>query len=123
MTRKPFFLQTLPPFLWAALLFFLSNTPGNELPVPTFVPNFDKIAHFGAYGVLGLLIIRAGKEQWLGGRLRRRWFLAAWALACLYGLSDEWHQSFVPLRSSSLWDWLFDAVGSGLGAFCWLKWL
>ena len=38
-------------------------------------------------------------------------------LATLYGVSDEFHQSFVPGRESSGWDVLADFVGSSLGVF------
>ncbi len=34
----------------------------------------------------------------------------------LYGLSDEWHQSFVPGRDASLGDWLADTIGAVLAA-------
>ena len=34
----------------------------------------------------------------------------------MYGASDEWHQSFVPLRDSNIRDWLTDILGGALGA-------
>jgi len=34
----------------------------------------------------------------------------------LYGLSDEWHQSYVPGRQSDAMDWLADSIGGGLAA-------
>ena len=43
---------------------------------------------------------------------------AFWAvlLAVGYGVTDEWHQSFVPGRTPELRDLLADAVGSTFGA-------
>jgi VanZ family protein len=34
----------------------------------------------------------------------------------LYGASDEWHQSFVPMRSADVRDWITDMFGGTLGA-------
>ena len=36
-------------------------------------------------------------------------------LGALYGLTDEWHQSFVPGREVSALDWLADLCGVTLG--------
>ena len=36
--------------------------------------------------------------------------------ASLYGASDEWHQAFVPLRSSDIHDWIGDTIGAAVGA-------
>lgn len=41
--------------------------------------------------------------------------LAAWTLAVLYGLSDEFHQSFVANRHASALDVAFDAFGAAIG--------
>ena len=42
--------------------------------------------------------------------------LLAAVLAAAYGLTDEIHQIFVPLRSVELADWMADAVGGLAGA-------
>ena len=36
-------------------------------------------------------------------------------LAIVYGVSDEWHQSFVPERSADAADVLADAIGALVG--------
>jgi VanZ family protein len=47
--------------------------------------------------------------------------LAAIALATMYGVSDEFHQSFVPGRSPDRFDVVADCVGATIGvAFGWL---
>lgn len=42
--------------------------------------------------------------------------LAAVAIASLYGVTDEFHQSFVPDRACDPVDWLVDTAGAALGA-------
>jgi VanZ family protein len=39
--------------------------------------------------------------------------------ASIYGITDEVHQAFVPLRESSWKDWLADSTGAVMGAMSW----
>jgi hypothetical protein len=71
----------------------------------------DKSGHGIGYGILGAVLLRA----LAGGRLRGvTWGKAAAALllATLYGVSDEFHQSFVPGRSPDPYDVLADSIGA-----------
>ncbi len=95
-----------PAIAWAVVLFWLSHRPGSDLP--TLFEGADKLAHFALYAPLGFLLARATGAPW-----------AALSLAVLYGVSDEWHQSFVVGRSPSLADLAADAVGGGAGAWLW----
>ena len=73
-----------------------------------------KIAHFIEYAILAWLAARAfvtSSRQ----ALRQWWFFAALLLIVLYSLSDEYHQSFVPTRTGSIYDSLIDMSG-GLAA-------
>jgi len=87
-------------FAWMGAIFWLSSAPRNFLPgvLGAFVGN---AAHAPIYGLLALLVARASGSPPLG-----------FAVAVLYGISDEWHQSFVPGRSSSVFDVGTDAVGA-----------
>ncbi len=96
------------PAVYCGLIFWLSDQPS----VSTGNVN-DKLVHILAYGLLGALVTRAVyfTTTWGLGRV-----FGASALFCiLYGLSDEWHQSFVPGRDASIGDWLADGVGALLG--------
>lgn len=100
--------------LAAAVVFASGNNP--QVPVPTFV-GFDKVAHFGVFGLLATLILRTG-SIW-----RRRWrALLAVGLVSLFGITDEWHQSYTPGRAVEFADWLFDTAGAALAVTLYLRW-
>ena len=104
----------LPALAWAGTIFFLSSR--STLPDgPDLIPHFDKVAHFGAYSLLGLLLAHAVRATGLP-------FALAVALGWLYGASDEFHQSFVPGRSVELLDWVADALGVLAGIYLFKLW-
>jgi VanZ family protein len=102
-----------PALVWAGVVFALSSVPGKSLP-QVQAPDFDKVAHLGVYAVLGALVLR--------GLLRttsltsRRAIVLAMVLGTLYGITDEFHQSFTPGRTPDWHDVAADAAGSLLGA-------
>ena len=69
-----------------------------------------KAAHFTEYAVLGLLAYRAFFAS-SHAFLRRFWFWMGILLIMIYALLDEYHQSFVPSRTASIYDSLIDVVG------------
>ena len=96
-----------PVILYMAGIFVASGM--SDPPVPSDVP--DVSLHEAAYFGLTLLLIRAlAREQWSGVTLTTLTW--AWVIAVLYGVSDEWHQSFVPNRHSELRDIGSDAIGA-----------
>jgi VanZ family protein len=70
----------------------------------------DKLAHGVEYFIFGLMAIRAFAARSGVSEVRRTY---TWAALCslLFGLSDEFHQHFVPGRSADPYDLLADAVG------------
>lgn len=75
----------------------------------------DKLIHATEYAILAALLVRAlvrGPPRLRVGTAA----LVAVACALAFGASDEWHQSFVPGRSSSAFDAIADGVGACLGA-------
>ena len=95
-----------------AAIFGASGIP-NLGPLPANTS--DKVAHFVAYGLLGVLLARsfAGAE-WVGYTAHA--VRQAWMTATLYAVTDELHQAFVPGRTPSVGDWVADATGAALGA-------
>jgi len=89
------------------LIFYLSSQ--SWVGAPSSFQINDKVAHLILYGVLGAAL------AWGARGLGPRWSLSLAVLGILYALSDEWHQSFVPMRDPSAGDLLADAVGILLG--------
>ncbi len=77
-----------------------------------------KAAHVTEYAILSGLLFRA-----LRGSISGFWWRAAVALvpALIFAPSDEFHQSFVPSRTSSARDVLIDYCGAVLGIL--IAWL
>jgi len=71
----------------------------------------DKLIHATAYAVMGLLVWRV-----LVHHYQTRFWLSLFSLlfCSLYGVSDEYHQSFIAGRDADVWDWLADTIGAGL---------
>ena len=103
------------PILLAGTIFMASGR--SQVAAPP-VPNIDKIAHFFVYGLLGTLIARVTSvAAWRG--LSVYW---AVAIASLFGMSDEFHQSFTPGRSVEFADWAMDTCGAALAVFIYAGW-
>lgn len=105
---------------WAALIFILSSIPN---PPGAQGTEWRSIAgHLVEYFVLAFLLCKVF-EAWRPGLSAPLLVLAAWALAVAYGLSDEFHQSFVPRRDASAFDVMVDAIGAlgGVGAWALLS--
>jgi VanZ family protein len=74
---------------------------------------WDKLLHTVGFAGLGVLALRA----FHGGFERPRLSLTLYAglTVILWGISDEFHQSFVPGRDATPWDVVADAVGFAVG--------
>ena len=96
---------------WAGTLLWLGSRPPDNLPDTGALPFGDKIAHAGAYGILGILV------AWARLPVRMR-SAALWGLtaALLVGGTDEWLQSMTPDRCGSLADLAADITGATAGA-------
>lgn len=68
-----------------------------------------KGGHALAYAVLAWLYLRTLRERF---RRPAAAYVISFGLAALYGLSDEYHQTFVPGRNGTLWDVAVDSLGA-----------
>ncbi|HZC81982.1 MAG TPA: VanZ family protein [Nitrospiraceae bacterium] len=111
----------VPVLCYAGLIFFLSDQPHPEEYVPVFAfQGGDKLGHALEYSVLGILCYRAFRHA--AGEWASRYALYLAIVASIgYGVSDEFHQYFVPLRKADGWDVLADTIGASLGAWGWCR--
>jgi VanZ family protein len=101
---------------WMGVIFYLSSR--SELPRPEGISaSIEAIGgHLTAYGVLALLVSFALADTGISSSRRS---VYAVLFAVLYGLSDEFHQSFVPRRDPALFDIAIDAIGAITALAAW----
>jgi VanZ family protein len=98
-----------PVVLYMALIFALSAQ--STLPGSSLTPDWSQ--HGLAYAGLAVVALRAtAGGRWHG--VGAASVAAAWAIATAYGVTDEFHQRFVPGRMADLRDVIADAVGAAL---------
>ena len=89
-----------------ALIFYLSSSTREVSYLPK-IEGLDKVLHFIAYGCLGFWFWFAFiMNQW------QMQVVLPILFSTLYGLSDEYHQSYVPGRSSDFYDIVADFSGA-----------
>lgn len=83
------------------------------------MPGFDKIAHFFIFGLLATLLYRISffSQKEAAGAL------LAILIVSIYGLLDEFHQSFYPqAHTVEFLDWLADTLGALTAILVYKKW-
>jgi VanZ family protein len=125
---KKFIVYWLPPLAWMAFIFptneSLSSQNTSQIIVPvlkwllpyagqatidTLHALIRKFAHFFSYALLAFLLLRAfrgNKIIW-----RPQWAIYSGLIAIVYGLLDEYAQTFIQSRTGSFYDWLIDSSG------------
>lgn len=103
--------QVVWPLLIAALIIAASSRSRVAAPG---ISNIDKVGHFLVYGLLATLVCRL-RPGWRGA-------LIGLFAASLFGVTDEWHQSYVPGRSSDAMDWVADTLGAALAVSLYAGW-
>ena len=99
---------------YCVLIFLASSIPGSD--VDTGPPGVDKLLHLIEYLILSFLLFSAMRAQ-CPKTPTGRVFIFVCILSTLYGISDEIHQLYVPLRECDPIDMVLDGVGSALGAY------
>ncbi|MFQ5862844.1 MAG: VanZ family protein [Candidatus Brocadiales bacterium] len=110
-------LRWLPVILYASLIFWASSKPTTPIP-PIPLPHADKGIHFVEFAILCYLICWA---QGPPGRNVKKSMLLAILITSAYGITDEYHQSFTPLRQPEVGDWVADTFGAVAAGLFWLK--
>ncbi len=104
--------------LWYTRFFGVPCSTGQLIQITAFWDHFvRKLAHFSIYALLGLSCCNACYLTFF--QLKKSFGIALLA-CCLYAVSDEIHQAFVPGRSCQLSDMVLDSCGVlfGILLFC-----
>ena len=111
---KSFSKLWLPVIAYAILIFWTSFIEG-PFGIELKVKNIDKVIHLLEYSIFGFLLIRAihGSAPRISGNAA---ILITFVIGAFYGLTDELHQSVVPGRFATISDFIFDSIGSLVGA-------
>ena len=100
------------------MIFFLSHQPGDSVQLPRFA-GIDKAVHVIAYGLLAWAFLY-GLQPFIHNSSRGVTAIIVVLFCLLFGISDEFHQSFIPARFVSIWDVMADGVGAILVVAWWL---
>jgi len=101
-----------PVFVCMAIIFYASSLTGKS--IPGLFKFQDIVFHFAAYFILSFFLSRALKNAHPGISVFRLVALTT-ILVIFYGVSDEFHQSFVPGRCVSGLDVFIDSLGGFFG--------
>ena len=99
---------------WMGLIFYLSSLSGQEVSQPFPLKPIPLIGHIVLYSGLAALL-QLAIRGW-NFEINLRWVIAVSMVSSLYGISDEYHQSFVTGRHATIADACIDSVSSTLTA-------
>ena len=102
----------LPVLVVMGIIFFLSNQPDASLAVPRFFGS-DKIFHIIAYGALAAAAVFAVADK-LFPDYSHKTSIKILVFCTVYGMSDEFHQTFIAGRTASVFDLFADSFGACL---------
>lgn len=114
---RTFTFYWLPLLCYAGLIFYASSL--SHLFQPLTFYSADKLLHIGEYAILGILTINI-LQKYFPDQGNKRLKILAVVLSTLYGVSDEFHQYFIPFRDASIFDVGADGIGSFLGVFLYI---
>ncbi len=106
---QKFLIYWVPVIIYAAFIFYLSSISFAIKRRP--FPHYDKVLHLFIYGILCLLFGRALKVTVRDG-VKIYVPLIAILLTIGYGIFDEYHQSYTPMRRADIQDVFADGLGA-----------
>jgi len=99
------------------VIFVFSSLPARE--IPSLFAFEDIVFHLLAYGLLAYSFCQALNGTWFG-LVKAQVVLYSIIFCTTYGISDEYHQLFVPGRCCSGFDIFIDGLGGFLGSLFYL---
>lgn len=115
LNKKPFLYVHLPLILYWSFLFIMTSIPVEKLP--KFFSTQDKLEHFIAYMILGILLKMSFTFQLRYTFAKTYSLLLSLIVIYFYAFLDEIHQLFIPGRYCDFYDWIFDIIGGTAGVF------
>jgi VanZ family protein len=109
MLKLKTFIVSLPAIIITILIFILSDQPEPELLGIKF-NIYDKLLHISAFFIYGLSLFFFYIVNFRN-QSKNKIILLVVLTGSLYGIFDEFHQSFVPGRQTEFLDWLADFIG------------
>ena len=113
--KIPWLLKCILTLAYAYLIFAASSEDTSSIAIPRYV---DKLIHFVEFGFLCLMTCWSLSTARIGSKRIYKIILAI-GIVSLYGISDEFHQSFTPYRSVDVLDWVADTAGAIVAGFLW----
>ena len=105
--EKKRYLSIILTLALAIEIFLVSSIPGNKT-TGIHSPLIPIIYHFSVFFLLNFFLFFSikGKKE-----MSSTYIIIALILSLVYAISDEFHQSFVPMRSPDLNDIFTDSIG------------
>ena len=101
---------SITAIFWMSLIFYLSSLSGQEVSQPFQLKPTPLMGHvilFSGLAAFLQLAIRGWNFE-----INLRWVIAVSMFSSLFGISDEYHQSFIPGRHASFADSLINSISS-----------
>ena len=113
--KIPSIFKCILTLVYAGIIYWESSKDTSSVSLPYHT---DKLVHFAEFGLLCLMTCWSLSLARISTRVIYKIILAI-VITSLYGMSDEFHQSFTPHRSVDVFDWLADTAGAVAVGFLW----
>lgn len=111
---RPSLIKSLSSFVfYASLIYLVSSIDGHSLPDINKY-KIDKVAHFVEYLIFAFLAMRVVVTFSPRMGVLKSFFFTL-IIVVIFSCSDEWYQFFIPHRTCSFHDLVFDFIGATTG--------
>ena len=107
----------MPVLIWAGMIFYFSSKPRMDSGLEQLQSGLEldfilrKGFHVFEYLIFTGLLYRAIKGSFILNQNRLLFYSIFFSI--LYAFLDEYHQTFVPTRTGSIYDVMVDSIGIG----------
>lgn len=102
--------------VWGGIILLFSSIPVSYPYKNDTIFKADKIAHFTEYLILAFLVYHA--LFYSISCIKGKWIISLTIAGCfIFGGLDELHQSWIPYRSSDIYDFISNVCGVVCGSF------